>query len=73
MTKMIEIENLSKKYPIRHSTARYGTLRDNIVSFVKHPFSRTSTKEEFWALKDINLTINQGDVVGIIGRNGAGK
>ena len=26
-----------------------------------------------WALKDINLEINQGDVVGIIGKNGAGK
>jgi lipopolysaccharide transport system ATP-binding protein len=26
-----------------------------------------------WALKDINLEIEQGDVVGIIGKNGAGK
>lgn len=29
--------------------------------------------EEFWALKDINFEIKQGDRVGIIGRNGAGK
>jgi lipopolysaccharide transport system ATP-binding protein len=34
---------------------------------------RGCTHEEFWALRDINLEINQGDVVGIIGRNGAGK
>ena len=26
-----------------------------------------------WALKDINFTVEQGDVVGIIGKNGAGK
>ncbi|MDD2633920.1 MAG: ABC transporter ATP-binding protein [Bacteroidales bacterium] len=26
-----------------------------------------------WALKDINLDVNQGDVIGIIGKNGAGK
>lgn len=26
-----------------------------------------------WALKDINFKVEQGDVVGIIGRNGAGK
>ena len=29
--------------------------------------------EEFWALKDINFEIKQGEAVGIIGRNGAGK
>jgi len=29
--------------------------------------------EEFWALKDIGLDINKGEIVGIIGENGAGK
>src|SRR5690606_11778763 len=29
--------------------------------------------EKFWALKDINLDIQPGDVVGLIGRNGSGK
>jgi lipopolysaccharide transport system ATP-binding protein len=29
--------------------------------------------EPFWALKDISLTIEQGQVVGIVGRNGSGK
>ncbi len=28
---------------------------------------------EFWALKDINFTLNKGDRLGILGLNGAGK
>ena len=34
--------------------------------------SRNST-EDFWAIKDVSFKVEQGDVVGIIGRNGAGK
>jgi lipopolysaccharide transport system ATP-binding protein len=29
--------------------------------------------EDFWALKGVSLEIQQGDVIGFIGRNGAGK
>ena len=30
-------------------------------------------RETFWALEDVSFTLNQGDTLGIIGRNGAGK
>ena len=35
--------------------------------------SKAATSEYIWALRDIDFKVEQGDVVGIIGKNGAGK
>ncbi|WDE95977.1 polysaccharide ABC transporter ATP-binding protein [Lentisphaera profundi] len=79
---IITVENLSKSYTLKHQQeAHYSTLRDTLVNgvkgFGKKLLGRSDPdfqeKEEFWALKDINFEIKQGDRVGIIGRNGAGK
>ncbi len=77
---IIEVHGLSKVYNIGHETkAAPGTvtLRDAISSVAKKPMELLTghklKKEKFWALKDINFNIEQGDVVGIIGRNGSGK
>lgn len=35
--------------------------------------SKKGSSDYVWALKDINFDVQQGDVVGIIGKNGAGK
>ena len=82
---IITVENLGKKYRLDHQVQRqrYTALRDVIAERAKRlfrdPFVRHRTPdsagrvEEFWALKDISLEVKQGEVVGIIGRNGAGK
>lgn len=76
---IITVENLSKRFILAHEgNERYTALRDVMTKKAKGIFQGKSpktkkTKEEFWALRDINFTINQGDRVGIIGRNGAGK
>ena len=70
---VIKIENLSKKYVIGAKDNRF--LYERISNSFKSLFSRNRKQQEteFWALRDINLEIKQGDVVGIIGKNGTGK
>ena len=80
---MIVAENLGKKYLIRHKggAGQATELRDvlkqgvkNAVQILRGKRSITNaTREEFWALRDVSFEIEQGDVVGVIGRNGAGK
>jgi len=73
---IITIEGLGKRYTLHHQGGS-GLLRDQLATLLRNPFRKAKTErataEEFWALRDLNFTINQGDVVGIIGRNGAGK
>lgn len=86
MSVVIRVEELSKRYLINHQRhAAYQTFREMLAqhskNLLKAPLrwgglmspSGYLTKEEFWALRDINFEVKQGDRVGIIGRNGAGK
>jgi lipopolysaccharide transport system ATP-binding protein len=66
----IKINKLSKKY--KKGKQSYQTLRD-FISFKSLFTKRNSNDEYFFALKDINLKINKGEVIGIIGKNGSGK
>lgn len=87
MNEAIIFENISKQYrlglvstgTIAHDLNRWWTM--NILR-KEDPYlkigetndrSHKGNSEYVWALKDINFKVEQGDVVGIIGKNGAGK
>lgn len=81
----IKAENLSKKY--RLGVINRRQLVDQIESWIarkmgypdphaqifEHATDRMPTPYDFWALKDVSFEINEGDIVGVMGRNGSGK
>lgn len=87
MTTAIEFNNISKQY--RLGLVSTKTLSHDLnrwwqtsVLHKEDPYlkigsvndrSQAADSEYVWALKDINFKVEQGDVVGIIGKNGAGK
>ncbi len=87
MPTAIKIENLSKQYrlgvvgtgTLSHDLNRWWTMnvlrREDPYLKIGETNDRASkgNSDYVWALKDINMEIEQGDVVGIIGKNGAGK
>jgi ABC-type polysaccharide/polyol phosphate transport system ATPase subunit len=71
MATVIQAEGLGKRY--RLGEGGYVTLREQVASRLRRASAATADPAEVWALRDVDLAIDEGDAVGIVGRNGAGK
>jgi lipopolysaccharide transport system ATP-binding protein len=76
----VHAEGIGKRYRIGGALQKQTTLRDAMVAAAKrpverlrHPGSATHHSEDIWALRDVNLEVEEGEVLGLIGGNGAGK
>lgn len=67
MSGVIEIQGVSKRFRINQD--RQSSLKERVV----HLGRAKRGHKDFWALKDIELEVAEGETVGLLGHNGSGK
>ncbi len=64
---IIRVDHVGMKFNL--SKEKVDSLKDYIIKSLKHELAYN----EFWALKDVDFTMQKGERLGILGLNGAGK
>jgi ABC-2 type transport system ATP-binding protein len=62
---IIRVDDLSKRFVLHKDKS----VKERLVNFSRSRQNR----EDFWALRNINLDIHSGTTVGLVGHNGSGK
>ena len=64
---IIRVENVSMRF--RMANDRVTSIKEMVTKMLK----RQVEYKDFWALKHVSFDVKRGEVIGLIGRNGAGK
>ncbi len=74
MSSIVTLSNVSVRFRTYHQKS--SGLKESVMRWIRPPgwYKKEAPKRtEFWGLKDINFSLEEGSRLGIIGRNGAGK
>ena len=76
----IEVSQLGKRFVLGTRGLRRGlhqvyedAVRHAVASFKGGPQQDSDSAQVLWALRNVDLKIRHGEIVGLIGHNGAGK
>lgn len=69
MDAAIALQGVSKKFVLRHDRPR--SFQELLIHAVGK--NHNHSREEYWALRDVDLVVEQGETLGLVGANGAGK
>ena len=67
---IVAFESVSKRF---HKGMRHTTLSDAIPALIRGLVGRGTSRQPFWALRDVSFSVGAGEALGIIGPNGSGK
>jgi lipopolysaccharide transport system ATP-binding protein len=62
---LLQVQNVSKVYRL------YRRPADRLLDIL--PFTKHYSPTEFWALRDVSLNVERGEILGVVGPNGSGK
>ncbi|GAH79719.1 unnamed protein product, partial [marine sediment metagenome] len=65
--KVINLDKVEVRYRI--PSERISSFKEYSIRWIQRKVSH----RDFWALQDVNLSVNRGETLGLIGHNGAGK
>lgn len=65
---VLQFQDVSKRFILHHQRPR--SFQEAVIGALRRSGNQ---REEFWAVRDFTLTVEPGEIVGIIGNNGAGK
>jgi ABC-type polysaccharide/polyol phosphate transport system ATPase subunit len=69
MDPIIEFDRVSKQFRLRDGSRSFQELFLNALRMRR----RSAPAETIWSLRDVSFSVQPGEMVGIIGANGAGK